>query len=83
MSASHEWFDWHLTSAGWVAGSYSLDFRGQTEKQIPADRVLTLHNDQYQGHIMSEVDSTWETTWESDDKALIKKLLKQFGKQPK
>jgi hypothetical protein len=43
MSASNEWWTWHLTPRGWVSGSEKLDhYREPKQVEPPSDRVLSL-----------------------------------------
>lgn len=41
MSLSNEWFEYHLTPAGWIAGTEKLD-SGTRNVPVPTDRVLTV-----------------------------------------
>jgi hypothetical protein len=82
MSASHEWFEWHLTPRGWEEGSFSLDFQGKTVKPEPDDRVATYVLDEYQGHSMSPMQRSWDESWSSGNTAIIGNLKKQFGDHP-
>jgi hypothetical protein len=42
MAESDEWEEWHLTPRGWEQGSERVDFKGTTERPVPADRMLTF-----------------------------------------
>jgi len=56
MSASNEWFEYHLTSSGWVCGSQRLDFAGIKEKETPEGRVLTVRFYEYLSSVYSKPD---------------------------
>lgn len=44
MSLSKEYQEYHLTTKGWVAGSFKADVLGASEDlETPSDTVLTIH----------------------------------------
>ena len=82
MSASNEWFKYHLTPRGWIAGSEKIDFAGLKEKEIPDDRVLTLCFHEYLSSPFSTMDKWYKEMWRHEDEALINDLIRQFGELP-
>ncbi len=83
MSLSNEWFEYHLTSSGWIEGTEKIDFAGIQEKDIPNDRVLTLHFHEYLSSRFSKMDKWYTEIWRHPDSSLVNKLIKQFGGKPK
>ena len=82
MSASNEWWEYHLTPTGWIEGSEKLDFGEEKTKPVPADRVLTVRFKYYQSFSLASPECSIKVKWEHADKELIKKLKKQFGNAP-
>ena len=82
MSASNEWFEYHLTPQGWVDGSEKIDFAGLKKKEIPDDRVLTLRFHEYLSSPFSTIDKWYDEQWRHEDEDLINDLIKQFGEMP-
>ena len=79
MSASNEWWMWHLTPNGWVAGSEKLDHHREPQHvDPPDDRVLSV-----------AVHDLWPSTfrrlhWEDelfrvDDDRVVAELLEKYG----
>jgi hypothetical protein len=83
LSASNEWFEYHLTPQGWVDGSEKIDFSGVKEKEPPADRVLTLRFHEYMSSGFSPIDKWCDEQFRHEDKLLVNKLLEQFGEVPR
>ncbi len=81
MSASNEWWDFHLTPQGWVDGSYKEDFGGTKEVDPPPDRVLTMRYKEYQSSPFSRCTTSWEERWRSADEPTVQSLLAQYGKK--
>jgi len=82
MSASNEWFEYHLTVRGWINGSEKLDVVGIKEKQLPHDRVLTLRFHDYLSSSFSGMDRWYEEQFRSEDDYLVNELLNKFGEIP-
>lgn len=82
MSLSNEWYEFHLTPAGWVKGSEKLDGAGEKGAPTPADRTLTLRFHDYQSHTRAKCKRRREEVWRSDDAALVKLLIQKFGRSP-
>ena len=82
MSASNEWFEYHLTPDGWVDGSEKVDFSGVHIKEAPENRVLTLKFHEYLSSPFSKMDTWYTETWRHSDNNLIEKLIKKFGSKP-
>lgn len=82
MSASNEWFEYHLTPNGWVDGSDKVDVEGVTTKPIPKDRVLTLCFHEYLASAFSNMKQWTEVLWEHSNKSLISELQTQYGECP-
>jgi hypothetical protein len=78
MSASNEWWEWHLTPAGWVRGSEKLD-HADTDVAPPLDRVLTVLHEEYLSSSFSKLDVSDSETFRSTDPASVSKLLNQYG----
>jgi hypothetical protein len=81
MSASNEWTQWHLTPRGWEAGAEKTDFN-RTDRDPPADRVLTVTYKEHVSSSFSAMDATVREEWRSPDAALVAALLNQFGPAP-
>ncbi|WP_456325226.1 hypothetical protein [Desulfonauticus submarinus] len=82
MSASDEWFDYHLTPQGWVEGSRKIDFVGVKEKKVPKDRVLTLRFHEYMSSGFSPMDIWYEELWRHENETLVQNLIKRYGNIP-
>jgi hypothetical protein len=83
MALSKEFQYYHLTTKGWVDGSFKGDVLGGTyEKKIPANRVLTiLFIDEIPAPFSKPIYRT-QVEWQSDDIKIIKKLKAKFGDLP-
>ena len=81
MSASNEWFEYHLTPGGWTEGSEKLDFGG-TERPVPGDRVLTVRQHDYLSSTFSKPERWSTIEWRHPDRKLIDRLTAKFGKLP-
>lgn len=82
MSASNEWFDYHLTPNGWVEGSEKIDFGGVHTKKIPDDRVLTLRFHEYLSSPFSKMETWYDEAWRHSDVTLVKTLIGRYGSKP-
>ena len=56
MSASNEWFKYHLTPNGWVKGSEKVDVAGVTERSVPDDTYVTVTIHEWMGAIGSQME---------------------------
>ena len=83
MSASNEWMEWHLTPAGWVAGSAKLDFKKLIERETPQDRVLTCKYREHMSSSFSQVTKIVVPLWNCGDRSRVGSLLQQHGPCPK
>ena len=82
MSASNEWFMYHLTPKGWVAGSEKVDVAGETTRPIPNDTYVTVTIHERLASIYSKMDK-WEERQEKEGyKQLIDSLYEKFGYEP-
>jgi hypothetical protein len=83
MALSKEYQYYHLTTKGWVEGSFEGDvFGGSYEKKIPTNRVLTiLFSDEIPAPFSKPIYKT-QVEWLSDDIKIIKKLKAKFGDLP-
>jgi|GEM_PF-6946321 len=79
MSASNEYWTWHLTPRGWKAGTEKLD-SGTTERPVPDDTVLTLEYHEYYGSIHSSLERWIE--YEIRNPTEAEKLKKRYGSTP-
>jgi len=82
MSASNEWFEFHLTPNGWVKGSERFDF-GLEEKIAPNDRVLTLRFYEYMSSPFSSISKYREKLYHHENNELVNSLVDRFGELPK
>lgn len=80
MSASNEYWAWHLTPQGWVEGSEKLD-SGTIERPVPEDTVLTLTYHEIYASIYSSPDRRIEQKIINQTKADI--LKTKYGSTPK
>lgn len=80
MSASHEWYEWHLTPGGWVEGTEHMD-HGTLERPTPTDRVATYKLDEYMGSVFSAMHRTWQRLWQAEG-VDIAPLLREHGEHP-
>ncbi len=77
MSQSKEWQEYHLTTNGWVRGSYRTDFGGET-LEPPPDRVLSLRF--VETINFGNINQYFTAPqFESEDKKAIEALLCEFG----
>jgi hypothetical protein len=81
MSASNEWFEFHLTSEGWVAGSKKLD-AGLRKKETPKDRVLTLCFHERLSSPFSDLEKWYREVWRDENEDLIGDLINKHGDLP-
>ena len=79
MSASNEYWTWHLTPKGWVEGTEKLD-SGTTKRPVPDDTVLTLEYHEYYASIHSSPDR-WIKS-EVKNQAEADALKKEHGATP-
>ena len=84
MALSNEWTEWHLTPTGWKGGKCKTDFAAttNTDKETPADRVLTVKFSDYRSSMYSKPDQEHTELWRSDDSKVVEALLKEFGPAP-
>lgn len=84
MSASNEWFEYHLTNSnGWVKGSERLDFSGVHSEPVPEDRVLTLSFHERLSSIYSKKSQQWcKETFRIADEDLVRTLIEKYGEYP-
>lgn len=83
MSASNEWWEYHLTPDGWVVGNERLDGGYYTNRPTPPKTVYSVRYHQYYGSPHSRMKESWDEFFRSNDTELIEKLLTQYGKNPK
>lgn len=81
MSASNEWFEYHLTPRGWESGSSKTDFERE-EIAPPADRVLTIRLSEYMSSSFSPLQRSSEEVWRSSDAERVTELVRTFGASP-
>lgn len=83
MSASNEWWTWHLTPNGWVEGSEKLDHHRQVQQvqqvEPPADRVLTLVVHDYWPSVYRRQHWVTEEFGSTDDDT-TRQLLERYGR---
>jgi hypothetical protein len=81
MSLSKEWWEYHLTSDGWVEGSYRHDFQGVVAVEKPKDAVLTIRFKDYRAHMYSDPSMTYDVKKLANNEE-INSLKKKFGECP-
>ena len=81
MSASNEYWTWHLTPRGWEEGTEKLD-SGTTERPVPPDTVLTLVYHECWSHagIGSRADRWIDPDVKNQAEAAV--LKKKYGATP-
>jgi hypothetical protein len=79
MSASNEWWEYHLTPRGWIDGTEKTDF-ALTEKAPPEDRVATYKFSEFLSSIYSKPDFGWDCLYSGGSKEAA--LKAQFGAYP-
>lgn len=84
MSASNEWWEYHLTLDGWVEGSEKVDFAGLKEREAPAKIILTLEFHERMSSMYSPIDrwvnkrkGNYDVTNEQ-----LNKLYEKYGRVP-
>jgi hypothetical protein len=83
MSLSKEGQEYHLTSRGWLAGSFYGDLLGGQEiRKTPKDRVLTVVCYDVLPSAFSEPYFYESVAWKSKDKRRRIELKKKFGRRP-
>jgi hypothetical protein len=83
MALSKECQEYHLTSNGWVEGSFRGDvLGGRRDVAIPPDRVLTIG-------CFDELPSAFsapffydKVLWRSEDAKAVKLLQRRYGRRP-
>lgn len=80
MSASNEYFTWHLTPRGWEEGTEKLD-SGTTTRPVPADTVLTLEFHERLSSVYSSFERWIETDFKNPKEAEV--LKQKFGTRPR
>lgn len=72
-----EYAEYHLTPAGWKAGSWRKDNGQKVDIPRPDDAVKAIkHVRPWRGAPSNSVE------WEHEDKKLVKKLMKQYPDEP-
>lgn len=79
MSASNEYWIWHLTPRGWEKGTEKLDFGG-TKRTVPPGTVLTLKYHEYWSSIYSSIERWIDT--EIKDQTEAENLKRKYGSNP-
>lgn len=81
MSASNEYFEYHLTPGGWVDGSQKIDFQGRTERPTPTDTLLTVCFREFMASAYSGLQLTADVK-EIGERDQIDDALKAHGVEP-
>jgi hypothetical protein len=81
-----EWWEWHLTPAGWIWGSQGIGRDTIDHKPIPADAALTLRQHvavrrRTLGGGGAELER-WSTEQRHKDHATINELRSKWGRPP-
>ena len=79
MSASDEWWEWHLTPRGWIEGDEKLDHQPRVQRvEPPVDRVLTVCVHDYWPSVYRR--QHWVTEeFRSADADVVNRLIEQYG----
>ena len=83
--AYDEWeHEYHLTTHGWLSGSFF--FRGTLAKKIvvPSDRVMTIVQENMHSSADAALKTTWRCDWKSSDHAAeeVDLLIRLYGHRP-
>jgi hypothetical protein len=76
MSASNEWWEYHLTKEGWIQGSEKLDFGSEKVVPEPPGTLLTRTYKQYMSSSFSPLEKTYSDSGEKTPEVL--ELLKKY-----
>jgi hypothetical protein len=82
VSASNEYFDYHLTPRGWVDGDESKDFVGETKRSVPSDRELTVRFSERMSSVYSDMERNLRVIWHSGNREEVSRLISNFGYPP-
>jgi hypothetical protein len=83
MALSKEFQYYHLTTNGWVKGSFVGDVLGESyEEKTPTNRVLTIiFSDEIPAPFSKPIYRI-QVDWQSDDIKIINRLKSKFGDLP-
>lgn len=75
--------EWHLTPNGWIKNTLKTR-SSQRDKLdgVPADRLLTIQDWEYERSSWSEMTGGCKYTFISDDKFALKSAIAKHGKAP-
>jgi hypothetical protein len=76
MSATNEWWEFHLTKDGWITGSEQLDFGPEKSVPTPPNTLLTRRYKEYASSTFSAVERTYSDRGEKTEE--VKSLLRKF-----
>lgn len=82
MSLSSDHFKYHLTPAGWIAGSEKLDWCAETDVPKPADALLTVNEHRKISHWSAGEDVDCYEIWRSPDTKAVEQAIEKFGDKP-
>lgn len=84
MYANEDRTEWHLTSRGWVRGTWSAHGAdwGTEEAETPEDRVATWVYSMFQGHSLAKTKTSVSRRWRSGRQREAR-LLEEFGPCPR
>lgn len=83
MTASNEWWEYHLTPRGWEMGSFKIDSSPVQRKDPPLDRVLTIKHRETIASSFSKLHTAWEEEWRSLDLEKVNTLIRCYGASPR
>ena len=85
MSASNEWFEYHLTPDGWVKGSEEVDIGGVTEREVPPNVIISLTFHERMSSIYSTPERWYDTEKGNCEipEEKLHELYKKYGRVPK
>lgn len=78
MALSNEWVEYHLTENGWIKGSHRLDIVGVTERNKPANSVITRKYKEYASSRFSGLEMTYTESISTNDFEKRTALLKKY-----
>jgi hypothetical protein len=82
MPVCNNWFEYHLTPAGWICGSGGNNYLEINEKEIPKDRVLTLRFYEVLSGSFTELDKWYTEHWRHEDTAKLNANIEIYGEMP-
>jgi hypothetical protein len=85
MSLGREHQEYHLTTQGWIEGTFKKDCGTYDFVETPNNRVLTLHccDECVFEHGVVKTHFYDEIIWKTNDEEILKQLQEKYGEKPK